>query len=193
MKKENNNTLPITDLVKDTMNFNKHKRMDLLNKSLEKFGAGRSILIDKNNHIIAGNGLVETAEKLDYKDIVVVESDGTKIIAVKRTDIDLNTKVGRELALADNQTAHMNLEWDYENLNMAVEDFAIDLNEFEIPVEEVADYSDKNKEIDTNEFSEKMTLKLELSQDEFSFVNNELSKIDANKELALLKLLNYES
>jgi len=193
MKKENNNTLPITDLVKDTMNFNKHKRMDLLNKSLEKFGAGRSILIDKNNHIIAGNGLVETAEKLDYKDIVVVESDGTKIIAVKRTDIDLNTKVGRELALADNQTAHLNLEWDYENLNMAVEDFAIDLNEFEIPVEEVADYSDKNKEIDTNEFSEKMTLKLELSQDEFSFVNNELSKIDANKELALLKLLNYES
>lgn len=139
MKKENNNTLPITDLVKDTMNFNKHKRMDLLNKSLEKFGAGRSILIDKNNHIIAGNGLVETAEKLDYKDIVVVESDGTKIIAVKRTDIDLNTKVGRELALADNQTAHLNLEWDYENLNMAVEDFAIDLNEFEIPVEEVAE------------------------------------------------------
>lgn len=58
--------------------------------------------------------------------------------------------------------------------------------------ENETDYSDKNKEIDTNEFSDKMELKLLFSSSEFQFVLSELSKIDASKENALLKLLNYE-
>ena len=53
----------ISDLKFDDKNFNKHTEygMSLLEKSLRENGAGRSILIDKDNNIIAGNGIVEAA------------------------------------------------------------------------------------------------------------------------------------
>lgn len=46
----------ISELKFDDKNFNDHTEygMSLLEKSLRDFGAGRSILIDKNNNIIAG-------------------------------------------------------------------------------------------------------------------------------------------
>ena len=112
----------ISDLVPDDRNFNKHSEygMSLLEKSVGKFGMGRSILLDKNNRIIAGNGITETAGQLGFEDVEIVESDGSKIIAVKRTDIDLDTPEGRELALADNATSAANLEWVVEQIEDVV-------------------------------------------------------------------------
>jgi len=60
---------------------------------------------DKNNNIIAGNGVVEIAGQIGMDKIRIIESDGTEIIALKRTDVLLDSKKGRELAIADNQTA----------------------------------------------------------------------------------------
>ena len=53
----------LADLTPDGENFNKHTEFGtkLLEDSLRKFGAGRSILVDKDGNIIAGNGVVETA------------------------------------------------------------------------------------------------------------------------------------
>jgi hypothetical protein len=118
MSKETKNK--ISDLIPDDKNFNIGNSFgdSLIEKSLRKFGAGRSILIDKNNKIIAGNKTVENSAAIGLEDVLIVESDGTKIIAVKRTDIDLNTKRGRELALADNATAKANITWDFENINL---------------------------------------------------------------------------
>ena len=117
----------ISDLHFDDKNFNKHTEfgMSLLEKSLRNNGAGRSILIDKNNRIIAGNGIVESAGQIGLEDVQIVESDGTKLIAVKRTDIDLDSKQGREMALADNATAAADLQWDAEELQKAMDEFAI--------------------------------------------------------------------
>jgi hypothetical protein len=47
-------------------------------------------------------------------DVQIVESDGKKIIAVKRMDIDLDTPQGREMALADNASAKANIVFDAE-------------------------------------------------------------------------------
>ena len=118
----------ITDLQFDDKNFNKGTSYgkSLMNKSLEKFGAGRSILIDKNNKIIAGNKTAETFGELGLEDVEIIESDGKKLIAVKRTDIDLDTPEGRELALADNQTAKVNLEWDFDLLENELEENTLD-------------------------------------------------------------------
>lgn len=117
----------ISDLVPDDRNFNKHSEygMSLLEKSVGKFGMGRSILLDKNNRIIAGNGITETAGQLGFEDVEIVESDGSKIIAVKRTDIDLDTPEGRELALADNATNAANLKWDAKAIKKAEQDYGI--------------------------------------------------------------------
>lgn len=108
----------ISDLKFDDKNFNKHtqKGMGLLEKSLQQFGAGRSILLDKDNNIIAGNGIVEAAGAVGLEKVRIVETTGDEIVAVKRTDVTLNSAKGREMALADNATASADLEWDKDNI-----------------------------------------------------------------------------
>lgn len=108
----------IEDLKFDDKNFNKHTEygMSLIEKSLRENGAGRSILIDKDNNIIAGNGIVEAAGQVGLENVKIVETTGDQIVAVKRTDISLNSKQGRKMALADNATAKADLEWDFENI-----------------------------------------------------------------------------
>jgi hypothetical protein len=53
----------ISDLIPDDKNFNKGSEFGnlLIEKSFRKYGAGRSILLDKNNRIIAGNKSVKNA------------------------------------------------------------------------------------------------------------------------------------
>lgn len=122
----------IKDLKKDTKNFNKHtdNGMEMLRESLKKFGTGRSILLDKNDNIIAGNGVCEAAGDLGIENLIVVESDGKSIIAVKRTDIDIDTREGRELALADNAVGAANLCWDKDKLLEAQRDFGVQPQEW---------------------------------------------------------------
>lgn len=108
--------LKVKDLIPDNKNFNTGTKQgaELIEKSFRKFGAGRSILLDKNNRIIAGNKSVENAGAIGIEDVQIVESDGKRIIAVKRMDIDLDSPEGREMALADNQTALKNIILDAE-------------------------------------------------------------------------------
>lgn len=104
----------ISDLKFDDKNFNKHTEygMGLLEKSLRELGAGRSILLDKDNNIIAGNGIVEAAGSVGLENVKIVETTGDEIVAVKRTDMTIDSREGREMALADNATANANLEWN---------------------------------------------------------------------------------
>lgn len=108
----------IDELKFDDKNFNKHTEygMSLLEKSLRENGAGRSILLDKDNNIIAGNGIIEAAGSVGLENVKIVETQGDEIVAVKRTDVSLNSKQGRKMALADNATAKADIEWDAENL-----------------------------------------------------------------------------
>ena len=128
------------DLIHDDKNFNKGSEVgaELIKKSFSKFGAGRSILLDKNNRIIAGNKSVEFS---GIDDVQIVESDGTKLIAVKRTDIDLDTPLGREMALADNASAKANIVFDAELIEAEVgvaiaEEWGVEMPKVEPEVEE---------------------------------------------------------
>ena len=104
----------IESLVPDNKNFNKGTEYGdrLMDESLRNFGLARSIVIDKNNRIIAGNKTAEKAADIGFTDVLVVEVDGNQLVAVKRKDIDLDSAKGRELALADNATSKANLAWD---------------------------------------------------------------------------------
>lgn len=114
----------IDELKFDDKNFNKHTEygMSLLEKSLRENGAGRSILIDKDNNIIAGNGIIEAAGQVGLEKVKIVETTGDEIVAVKRTDVSLDSHQGRRMALADNATAKADLEWDEENLRSEFSD-----------------------------------------------------------------------
>lgn len=122
----------IKELKFDEKNFNKHTEfgMSLLEKSLRKNGAGRSILIDKDNNIIAGNGIIEAAGQIGLENVKIVESTGDEIIAVKRTDLTLDSKQGREMALADNATASADLDWDEDAIDSESEKWGIDPSEW---------------------------------------------------------------
>jgi len=120
--------IDISELIPDNENANKGSEFgnSLIEKSLRKFGAGRSILLDKNNKIVAGNKTIENAASIGLNNVIIVETDGTKLVAVKRNDIDLNTKEGREMALADNASAKANITWDDEVIEQLNEKFEID-------------------------------------------------------------------
>ena len=91
------------DLQQDRRNGNSGsvRGKAVVAESLARYGAGRSILVDKNGKIIAGN----TTEENWEGEIEVVQSDGSKLVVVQRTDLDLELdKEARELAHADNRT-----------------------------------------------------------------------------------------
>lgn len=143
----------ISDLKFDDQNFNKHTEfgMSLLEKSLKEYGAGRSILIDKDNNIIAGNGIIEAAGQAGLENVKIIETTGDEIVAVKRTDVSLNSEEGREMALADNATVSVDLEWNIDNLSEVfepkdTEKWGLDLNwgkEEEIKEDEAPEINEK--------------------------------------------------
>ena len=105
----------IKTLKSDHKNARKRtiRSTSLIKESLERFGAARSIVIDEDNRILAGNGTVEGAKSAGINNVRVIETDGQEIIAVKRTDLSEEDKVG--LALADNRTSDLS-DWDKEML-----------------------------------------------------------------------------
>jgi len=72
-------------------------------------------------------------------------------------------------------------EWDSEQLS----DWGVDVPTFD-------DYSDKNKEIDTNDFADEMIIKLKYNEDDYAKVREQLSKVAATPEQAVWKLLGNE-
>ncbi len=116
MYEKNLKKTKIANLIPDNLNANKGTEygQHFIEKSLRELGAGRSILLDKNNRIIAGNKTVENVANIGLEDVLIIETDGNQIVAVKRTDIDIDTEQGHKMAIADNSTSKANLEWDKE-------------------------------------------------------------------------------
>lgn len=137
----------IDKLRPDDQNFNKGTEYGehLMGQSLRKFGLGRSILLDRNNRIIAGNKTAGKAVELGFENVLVVETDGNTLVAVKRNDIDLDSAEGRELALADNATSEANLEWDNGLIAEAAQDFGFIPEEWGVSVEELSEQEEQEE------------------------------------------------
>jgi len=111
----------ISDLKSDHKNARRRtdRSSDLIKESLQRYGAARSIVIDEENRILAGNGTIDGAKAAGIRRVRIIESEGDEIIAVKRTGLSEEDKVG--LALADNRTADLS-EWDQEMLHRLSEE-----------------------------------------------------------------------
>lgn len=120
--------IDINELVLDGDNANTGTEVgkEMLGESIKQFGTGRSVLLDKNNCLLAGNHVLEAAKKQGIKKVIVIETEGEQLVAVKRNDIDLDSKEGRELAIADNAISKANLAWDKEALKKAADELGID-------------------------------------------------------------------
>lgn len=105
----------------DHRNFRKHsdEKKAMIRKSLEELGAGRSVVVDADDELIAGNGVYEQAEALGLG-VKVVETDGSELVVVKRTDLHTEDEKRKRLAFADNATSDR-VEWDFDALKMEID------------------------------------------------------------------------
>jgi NACalpha-BTF3-like transcription factor len=184
--------IDIEELRQDNLNFNKgtYEGEVLIKKSLERFKAGRSVLIDKDNNIIAGNKTVQAAATMGMK-VRVIETTGDELVAVKRTDIDIDSKEGRELALADNRTAQINLAWDEPNLEAAALQFGLDASDFGLEMTDNEPTAESKGEIDVGTFDTDQTLCIKLTTMQYEAVINRLKQENADLSEALLSILGY--
>ena len=184
--------IDIEELRQDNLNFNKgtYQGEVLIKKSLERFKAGRSVLIDKDNNIIAGNKTVQAAATMGMK-VRVIETTGDELVAVKRTDIDIDSKEGRELALADNRTAQINLAWDEQNLEVASLEYGLDPSDFGFEMTDNEPTAESKGEIDVGTFDTDQTLCIKLTTMQYESVINRLKQENADLSEALLSILGY--
>lgn len=150
----------MTEIKFDKRNYRKHsdKNKELISKSLEECGAGRSILIDNEGEIIAGNGVFESAQALNIP-VKVIETDGTELVVVKRTDLATDDERRKRLAVMDNSSSDSS-EFDF---NLLQEDFSIpDLQDLGLEIPNLLDGTNYDDEelMDNDNLQELNTSKM---------------------------------
>ena len=107
--------------MKDEIKYDQHsyrdhdeRNLSLIKKSIQRCGAGRSILLDKNGEIIAGNATYKTLKELGIP-VKIIPTDGKTAIALQRTDLDTNSRKRKELAAFDNSTSDK-VHWNFDNI-----------------------------------------------------------------------------
>jgi hypothetical protein len=118
----------IKDLVPDPHNRRSHtpRNVGMIVDALHKVGSGRSIVIDENNEILAGNATIEAAGEAGITQLKVIDADGDEIVAVRRRGLTADQK--RDLAIYDNRTSEL-AEWNADNLMKDIES-GVDLSSF---------------------------------------------------------------
>jgi hypothetical protein len=107
--------MKLSELVQDAANANKGtlRGKTAVEVSLASCGAGRSIVTDRNGVVLAGNKTAAAAQLAGLnEDVIVVDSDGSQLVVVRRTDLDASDQKAKTLAVADNRTAEIGLEWN---------------------------------------------------------------------------------
>jgi DNA modification methylase len=106
----------------DKRNYRKHsdKNLSLIGKSLDDFGAGRSILADNSGQVIGGNGTLREANKRGIPKRII-HTSGDELVVVVRDDLAPDDPRRAKLAVMDNSTTDTS-EFDYL---MMQEDFTI--------------------------------------------------------------------
>lgn len=105
----------IGELIHDRTNPRKHnpRNLKVIVDSLQDVGFARSIVIDENNEILAGNGVTEAAAIAGMERVIEVEADGNTIIAVRRRGLTDEQK--QRMKYYDNRSGEL-AEWDTEQL-----------------------------------------------------------------------------
>jgi len=145
----------LSSLSPDPMNANKgtERGTKMLEDSLFNYGAGRSVLADKNLKLIAGNKTVEGAASIGMDDVLIVPTDGKRLVVVQRTDLDLDTDAtAKELAIADNRIGQVSLDFDAGMLQQLSTE--IDLSKFWRPDELEAMFGEVNSAARSNEIAD---------------------------------------
>jgi hypothetical protein len=107
--------MDLKDLIPDSQNRRTHnaRNLGMVVDALKSVGAARSIVIDEDNVILAGNGVSAAAAEAGISRVRVIDAAGDELIAVRRSGLTEDQK--RALAIYDNRTAEL-AEWNYDQL-----------------------------------------------------------------------------
>jgi hypothetical protein len=135
MKKKDNGASQIRslrDLRLDDKNANRHTQRGsgLMANSIRDCGFGDSLTVDKDGVVISGNQRLETLAEIQMDNPIVVQTDGTRPVVHQRTDLTVDSKRARELAIYQNRVGQVNLDWDAGILKSLSDDGLADLDKF---------------------------------------------------------------
>lgn len=104
-------TVSIDDLKQDPKNARRHgpRNMQTIRRSIRETGMGRSVLVDENNQLIAGNGVHKGAKAEGITKVRIVDAQPDEVIAVRRKGLTEDQK--KRMALFDNRAGEL-AEWD---------------------------------------------------------------------------------
>jgi hypothetical protein len=134
------------DIKPDSRNTNKHTEygMHTLDNSLEQVGIIESVTISNDNVIISGNARHEKIGQKFTNDAIIVETDGTTPVVIKRTDIESGTKEFHKASILANTVAQKNQNIDVELVEVLADEFEFEVSEVFVDVknqESKIDYS----------------------------------------------------
>tara|TARA_R110000824_G_scaffold381763_1_gene574661 strand:- start:3661 stop:4269 length:609 start_codon:yes stop_codon:yes gene_type:complete len=189
----------IKDLIPDQTNRRKHnpRNIGMITDSLNAVGAWRSIAIDENDVVHAGNGVIEAAADAGITKLRVIEAEGDEIIAVRRRGLTDEQK--RMAAMYDNRTSEL-AEWNIEQLKAdAVDDLDLKPFFFEGELESLLDQAE---DVNLNDFFQSdteskstddgKTLTLTFRPDEYIAVIEALKNREGTNEQVLMELLGVD-
>ena len=138
----------------------------------------RPIVVNADFVVLGGNMRLRACEEAGLSHVWVVVAD------------ELTPEQQREFIIKDN------LSFGYWDDELIANEWDVDeLREWGMSLpglDDVPDYSEKNEEVDSSHFEDKMTIKLEYTEAEYYQVKEQLSKIAATPEQAIWILLGNE-
>lgn len=158
--KKNLQDATIEDLKLDSRNprVRTERSAELINTSLQKFGGMRSIVLDENNVVRAGNGTVTEAKELGFQKVKIIDAEGDELIAVRRKG--LTEKDWIQYGVADNRSSDLS-EWDTELLLELDDEFDLgdsfeefEIEEFESSLDAEVGVTGEHKPIDQKKLAD---------------------------------------
>jgi len=185
--------IKLSSITPDDKNNNKHTvyGMDLLEKSVNKVGIIESITVSNDDKIISGNARHEVIGKNFDKEAIVIETDGTQPIIIKRTDIESNTKQFYEASILANTTAKKNIDFDIEVIESLGVEYDIDVVDLGVDIynNDTINLDNFFEEDNNNNKENKNKIVLEYTDADFELVNEALKNHTGSKEQIFFKLL----
>jgi hypothetical protein len=138
----------------------------------------RPIVVNADMIVLGGNMRLKACKEAGLKEVPVIFAD------------DLTEDEQKQFIIKDNVGFG---EWDWDMLANEWEPELLESWGLDVPSwQDTPDYSDKNQEIDVDDYTDKMIIKLEYTENDYLQVRDQLSKIADTPEQAVWKLLGNE-
>lgn len=137
--------------------------VDVVAKSIEKYGFKNPLIIDENNIVWCGNTRLKASRKLGIKEVPCIVAS------------DLTEEQIRELALIDNKSSEI-AEWDFDLLGEEL--LELDLSGFELDWGIVQDEAFDESDLDDDRAKENVVVSINCKNvDDYNLIKEQLQNL----------------